>query len=716
MVYRRKDVEEIIKKYSSKLGKEINSTIKETDSDYSQDYENFKKESNLEFNRYEKLARGFGTFIKVKVAKKDEEEVRKQIKIAHLNIEPWQAISLSIFTFISVFLLGILISVALFLINGSISIGIFFLFTILSLFLFYFLKSYPKRLAKKWRLKASSQMVWAVLYVVIYMRESSNLEKAIYFASKNLNPPLSLDFKKIFYEVSTGKFSTIQDSLDNYLENWRDFSTEFVESFHLIESSLFEPNNTRRVSILDKSLQIILDGVYDNMLEFTHSVKAPLNNIYMLGIILPTLTIALLPIASLMLGGSLSWVQVMITFNLIIPFFVFYLTDKILMLRPGGQGNSSFLKKNKYYHFYRDTKIYLKSFFIALPMFLLGLLPLIFQYTPIPSLLGLKKDYSLNEIGLSFLGNGNIFGFLKTGQGPFGIISVILSLFIPLSIALFFVISYNYKTKKLIEERKKTEKLEEEFSSSLFQIGNRLGNGTPLELVFSDVANSSKGLITEKFFREVNYNIEGMGMSVRKAIFDENQGAIRDYPSDLIAMSMSVLIESVKKGLRTAARSIISISQYFKNIRKINSRLLDLLADIISGMKNNMNFLAPLLSGVVVGLAVMITTILGKLNLGSLGGGSSSLGNFGSIVSIFKMSAMIPPYFLQIIVGVYLIEMIFILTSALVVVKSGEDSLEEMNETGKNLKHGITLYIIISFLTIFILALLVNQVLGGLFS
>jgi hypothetical protein len=56
-----------------------------------------------------------------------------------------------------------------------------------------------------------------------------------------------LDFKKIFYDLEVGKFSTIKDSLDFYLETWRDYFSNFIESFHLIESSLYEPESARRI-------------------------------------------------------------------------------------------------------------------------------------------------------------------------------------------------------------------------------------------------------------------------------------------------------------------------------------------------------------------------------------------------------------------------------------------------------------------------------------
>jgi len=725
-------VDEILKKYGAK----IEGKIKSGDSDsYSKSYTKFKGEISQEFTGYEKWCHSLGNLIKLKPSKKDEKNIQKYIDIAHLNIEPWQALGLGVMTFISVFFLGLLVSVAIAMVKGSFAsfpLGFFFLMVVLSIFLFYFVNDYPKRLAQKWRLKASSQMVPAILYLVVYMRHTPNLEKAVAFAARNLESPLSEDFRKIFYNVEIGKYSTIKESLDVYLNSWKDYSPEFVESFHLIESSLFEPNEGRRISILEKSLQVVLDGVYDKMLKFTHSVKSPLTNVYMLGVVLPTLGLALIPLASAMVGGSLTFVHVFVIFNLIIPFLVLYLTDKALALRPGGYGETSLLEKNPKYKKYKSKVPHKKAFVLLLPFFILSLIPIFWGFTSFPDLVGVPYDFTLGEIGLGFLGEGEMFfGFVNSEgapiltstdfhsansiKGPFGIGSILLGMLFPLSLALFFAMSYKERTKELIVERKKTKELEKEFNNSLFQLGNRLGNGVPPELVFGRVAESSRGLRTGDFFSRVNYNIRQMGMSVEKAIFDKNRGALRFYPSQLISTSMRVLIESAKKGLKIAAISLMSISEYVKNIDKITLRLKDMLAEIASDMKSNMTFLAPLLSGIVVGLAVMITSILGKLQLGTMGDlGGASIGGLGDLLNIFDFVSMIPPYFLQLAVGIYLIEIVFILTSTLVTIDSGQDQLEKTYQTGLNLKKSISLYFITALLAVIVLFVLASVVLGNL--
>lgn len=708
---KRLSVEEVLRKYQSKIESQMNSFSE------SKAYSRFKEDSYTEYSGYEKWCNSLGNIIKVKPSKKDEDKIRKHISQAHLSIEPWQAISLSVMSFVSVFFLGLILSVAIALIKGGFSefpLLLFFLITIFSIFLFYFVNAYPERVATRWRLKASSQMVPAILYIVVYMRHTPNLEKAIAFAAQHLQKPLALDFRKVFYSVEVGKFSSIKESLDNYLETWKDFSPEFIESFHLIESSLFEPENSRRIATLEKALKVVLDGVYDKMLKFSHDVRTPLTNVYMLGVVLPTLGLALIPLASAMLGNMFSFVHVFVVFNLIVPFLVYYLTDKILLMRPGGYGETELLERNKYYSEYNKKTHFRIAFILVLPFLLIGLLPLIFQYTPLPAALGISSDFSFNDLGfVGSIGDEMFFGFEETSnglKGPFGIGALIFGMFFPLGIAMFFAMAYSSKTKKLIIERKKTKELEKEFNNSLFQLGTRLGNGVPPELVFGKVAESTKGLRTGDFFRRVNYNIQQMGLSVDRAIFDSRRGAISFYPSDMIATTMRILIESSKKGLKIAAVSLMSISEYIKNISKINMRLKDLLAEVSSDMKSNMTFLAPLLSGIVVGLAALITSILSRLDVGAMGDGGAVGMDLGGVLGLFDFTQMIPPYFLQISVGIYLIQIIFILTSTLVTVDAGEDRLERTYKTSLNLKKGMGLYMVtalISTIVLFILSVVV---------
>lgn len=705
---------EIIEKYSKLLEKEIKSDIFE-----SKEYIKFKEEAIPELSSYEKAAKKF-SFIKPKLSEKTRKELEKYITIAHLNITPEEANGFAISIFILLILFSFFIfSFLLFFLNFDINNAILVTFLMLgfSFFVYYYFNYKPKNIAFERRLKASSQMVSCILYIVVYMRHTSNLERAIKFASDHLQPPLSYELKKVFYDVEIGKYSNIKQSLTAYLETWRDFSLEFIESFHLIESSLYEPNEERRIAILERSLQVILDGVFEKMLHYTHEIKSPLTNIYMLGIVLPTLGIALLPLGSTLLQGSLKWYHVAIIFNLILPFLIYYMIVSVFIKRPGGYGETELLERNPKYYKYKNKGVWVKAFIISFPFFLIGIIPLLFQFTPLPETLGLEKDYNITIGSVQLY----LFDFKKVGKtynGPFSIFSLILSLFIPLSIALFFSIAYREKTKELIETREKTKELEKEFSSALFQFGNRLADGIPPEIAFGRVATTLHGTSAGEFFSYVSYNIQQFGMSVEEAIFSRERGAIKYFPSDLIRSSMEILIESAKKGLKIASKAMTSISQYIKNIHKIDERLKDLLAEITSGMQSNMVFLAPLLSAIIVGLAGMITQILNQLITLIKAGEITGEVAFGltadTILNLFNVESMIPPYILQIIIGIYLIEVVFILTKALIVIDRGEDRLMEKYKLALNLRRAIIFYFVSALLSIIALGLLALFSIAGL--
>jgi Flp pilus assembly protein TadB len=83
--------------------------------------------------------------------------------------------------------------------------GIFSIITVLGTFWYFF--NYPEARAKSMGIKMSSDSVLAILYMIIYMEHTPNLELATWFAAKHLPPPLSLDFIKVLWDVETKTFT-----------------------------------------------------------------------------------------------------------------------------------------------------------------------------------------------------------------------------------------------------------------------------------------------------------------------------------------------------------------------------------------------------------------------------------------------------------------------------------------------------------------------------
>lgn len=257
------------------------------------------------------------------------------------------------------------------------------------------------------------------------------------------------------------------------------------------------------------------------------------------------------------------------------------------------------------------------------------------------------------------------------------------------------------------------KKLELEFASALFQLGNRLGDGLPAEIAFGKVSDIMQGTVSGSFFKLVSRNIRRLGMSVKNAIFDPVYGALLTFPSNLIESSMKVLVQSIKKGPVIAAQALVNISRYIKEIHSVNERLKDLMADIISSMNSQIRFLAPAISGIVIGITSMVTTILGKLGA-QLQTITIGAGQQAGLVGIFGDG--IPTFHFQIIVGLYVVQITYILTILVNGIENGSDKLNEEYDIGTNLIRSTLLYCFISLGVIITFNIVASQILTTSFS
>jgi len=745
------ELKDLKEKYENKLKtsfseKEISAKKKSAEEEekkniplISRDYYNFKKENMpVHMTIYERLCQFSEQILKVDPDKKKLPELEEAIKICHLQVTPQGVTSFALLAPIvltlTIILLAYMVPFILFPGSESMFFVIFAIFAGLAVVIP--LQKIPIFQANNWRMKASNQMVLCIFYMVTYMRHTSNIERAISFAAEHLSVPLSLDLKKILWDVESEKYESVKESLDNYLQTWRKYNMEFIESMHLIESSLYETSESRRLDALEKSLRVILDETYEKMLHFAHNLKGPLTALHMLGVILPILGLVILPLLVSFMP-EVKWYHLAVLYNLVLPISVYYLARNIISTRPTGYGESDISETNPELKKYRNiiiplgrnSEIRISPLIVALLIaaitMLIGLFPLIFHaanpnfdVVMTPDAIKVINTPTDPEATYYLFGyRDEIVEGTKTGNivGPFGIGALLLSFFVVLSVGFGVGLYYKLRSKNVIKIRDQSKALEQEFAAALFQLGNRLADGLPAEIAFGKVAEVMEGTLSGQFFELVSNNISRMGMSVEQAIFDEKKGALIYYPSNLIESSMKVLVESSKKGPMIASQAVINVSEYIKQIHRVDERLKDLMADIVSDMKSQVRFLTPAIAGIVVGITSMITQILGSLSMklselsaqasesGSGVGGAALLGMFGS---------GIPTYYFQIVVGLYVVQITFILTTLLNGIENGSDKLSERYLLGNNMIKTTITYLAITICV----SLLFNIVAGGILS
>ena len=256
------DYADFKRKYKKKLSNEFGTELQEIQPVKTSDYETFKRNFlPKNFSAYEKACNFSEKIIPIKPDKKSIPQIEEAIRISHLNITPTGTMSFAAMISFLIVVCSVILGyiIPYFLTGAKSADNFFFVFfgLIMALILFIPLTKLPFIISNIWRMKASNQMVLSVFYVVTYMRHTPNLELAINFAAEHLSPPLSLDLKKVLWDVETGKFDNISQSLDYYLDTWREWNPEFIESMHLIQGTLYESSDSRRLDALDKSLAVL---------------------------------------------------------------------------------------------------------------------------------------------------------------------------------------------------------------------------------------------------------------------------------------------------------------------------------------------------------------------------------------------------------------------------------------------------------------------------
>ncbi|MBN2881065.1 hypothetical protein JXM83_03340 [Candidatus Woesearchaeota archaeon] len=727
------EIKSLMQKYNSKLNTEFldQEDISSETGDVIQTHEfsEFRDEYvPAHMNFYEKMCDFAEKSLKLKPSETKKKQIEEAIEICHLNVTASGVYSLSYLLPIVVGLITSGLSMAIFndMFLVMLSLGISFAMIIP-------VGSIPKYYAQSWRMNSGNQLVMCSFYVVTYMRHTSNLELALDFAAEHLSPPLSIDVKKILWNVETQKFENVTESLDNYLQTWKKDAPEFVETMHLIVSSLYESSETRRIELLDKSLSVMLDGTFEKMLHFAQNLKSPLASFNMLGIVMPILMLVIMPLLVSFMEG-VKWYHLASLFDIVLPAALFFMQYRIMSTRPsgGGSGNdisadNPELKKFKNPQLkisetmtieFSPTVISILILFFFLSV---GLLPIFlhtfsdgwdlvmtdgFEYDLFTSI----DDYSMDGAEFYLLG----YRYDKTGAniiGPFGLGASLLSVAIPIGLGLAIGYYFKLKSGNLVKIRETAKTMEQEFATALFQLGNRLADGIPAELAFDRVAETMDGSASGQFFRTVSTNINKLGMSVSEAIFNPQYGAIIYFPSKMIESSMKVLTESSKKGPLIASQALINVSRYIKEMHKVDERLKDLLSETMSSMNAQAKFLSPLISGIIVGITSMITTILGTLSTSQefTGGGGDIAGAGNALGDMFGDG--MPTYFFQAFVGVYVVELIYILCILINGIGNGSDKLAEQDIIGRYLVRGTIMYSVISFFGILIFNLIANNVL-----
>jgi Flp pilus assembly protein TadB len=666
---------------------------------YSREYKQYKteEEKEREINSYEKFCLKMGDILNLTADEGIHKKLAPSIRLLGWDITPGMVLSAAIGAGVGSFigwvflfglntLLGSPIPFSIMLILGIAPIGA-------GLYTFY----KPTFAAKNKVIDSSGEMILSILYMVVYMRSSPNLEGALRFAALNLDGPISKDFKRVLWRVEVGEYSEVSEALHDYTKVWKEFNEDFLESLQLLEAAMSDPDDDRREDMLQDAIDSILDSTRERMKHYAQNLKTPVMILNALGAMLPVLGMIMLPLISVFMGGAISAVHLFLLFNVILPITLYWFMEHLLASRPPTTStkpvsSDQLPPKGRYNLEMFGMERNIPSWPIGLAVFI-GI-----------SFLGWIGYLAFPHVYPRVPESATIPGvFMRESGNPDPMLMVMRSTLITVGLGMGMGVSklLGYKERKKAEDH--LESIEKQFPRALFQLGNNIAGGTPIEVALEDAAEATKEMEISGLFEKSSRNIRDLGMTFEQSLFNSGHGALVKYPSQTINTVMRAILEASHKGTSMAAMAMLTISRYLENIHETQETLNDLLEDTTSTILMLAYLLAPVVSGIAVGMSQTIMTAIFKMsqqfneaNAALPQGQTAGAGGatqFGGILQ--GVDSGIPPELLQFVVGIYLIQLLYILGTFYMKITKGENDTYRQLFIGKLLIVGMLFYSIV---------------------
>ena len=573
--------------------------------------------------------------------KYEKHEVNYSLKYLRYNVEPYQVRVFSQFSIIVVFLALLFLDFILFF---GLSLLGFFLADILIIFMAVVtflapivaasvILRYPMTKAKKVQINTLGRLPETINYMSMSMYLNPSLNTAIEFAANNVEEPLSTNLRKILWNVYIRRFDSIEESFLDFGIFCGEFSEEFKRALYNIRNAAIEKTVEGIHRALDTANEIILEGTKRQMERFANSLTAPTMILFSIGIMLPMIIGAMLPLLRM---GEEALPLIIVLMDIVFPGATFLYSFHILGSRPGTSVPPRI--PNPLSHRKR-LMIVIGSFVMFIAGLLAGLLwmnsltsdadPLMCILSPLPIIWG--------------AGLGIVYFCRATSR---------------------------HQKRK----RETVLKMEEEFPDALYHLGSRIAEGKSFEEALRTTAKTMEGSHIGRLYSQMFYNLQVVRSTLKDALFGQI-GILHDMPSRTIQATMGTVIESVKKDASTAGATIIKISRYLRDLKSMEKEIDNKLSGVRSMMLTTGSIFGPLIMGITTALYLMLTDSLSGIEP-FMGNDTAEIAGIGGFGGGFGGQVAISPEIFSLVIGIYLLLTVLIIIYFCTNLKYGDDRVE----------------------------------------
>ncbi len=519
------------------------------------------------------------------------------------------------------------------------------------------------------------EMLIALLEISNYISLDVSIEYAIVQTNRDLHGVLRDQFDIIMEKLKRKKFKTIGDGFSEFIPRWLEVSPDFVKALSLLQTAAISlPQDRDR--IINEVIESIIQSYYEQGKRFTEELSSQTQSLIAIGVLFPMMMLMMIPMVSVFLPDTINLPMLIFGFNLFFPTVLLMLAMQFAANRV--QVNTIRMEESPEFEI-----LPVKFFFIPLIILVVFSFPTAMHLYGLGYGMDVKNEYSFESVATIW----------TSAFGIFLAVEIITGVFVR-------------KYKKLWE---KIYEVEQDVPHLLQVFTTYLSLNRSVESILSDVIDDYekhgfKQHPVTKVFTEMREQL----LRTKKTIFEIVKTVLPKLnPSKRVTSIFERVIGFTDIDQLSAAKSSRMIREQQLSIFRLDDYIRTLLADTLSMVYAAVTFMAPLLSGAAVVMAMAIvmslTFIQDKLKaIFELFGGSFDL-------TLVKLEKIIPPTILEFVIGIYFLEMVLILSLFLSNIKYGTDKFKIAETINKNMLTAFALYTVILLVGYFVFRELVFE-------
>jgi len=459
--------------------------------------------------------------------------------------------------------------------------------------LYTLLYYYPFHLARKRRLQVLYDVPVAVGAMAISLQANPSLSEAVELAGSVTGEGLSRELKGLHMRASTGAAESLEEEVRRLAERVGEGVPQFKEALLKIVSASLErgEESIRRES--EMAVSEAHEGLRISMRRYAHSLRTPTLILFSLGVMLPLMLVAILPLTG---SGVEELPKTVLFFNVALPLATALYGTTILSRRPPF---SRPLQEEVCWG--RRPLLY------PLVLFVLLLAALILQ----KHLLGVAPLYLSMQAVVGVSLTVSLAGAVRYLPGR--------------------------------EEARRCLELEKELPEALYYIGSSMSEGKSFERALRRAHDHMKAPAVQKLLKDALSRLTRQKVSLKEAFLGDD-GVLEDYPSPLTRSSMMITVYAVERNPEATGRLLMAYSSFLKGLKRIKEEMLEELSSTVGMMEATAVLFAPLILGITV-------SMYGAFAENMVGLGGVPTGGLGSLATYTP----IPEASFLLIAGAYLI-------------------------------------------------------------